>query len=156
MIAGSVALSAWGGPRRSALGAAIFAAASGATVAAAGFAVAVPILAAIVFIFFFFQPLIIGSSQVLWQRSVPAGQQGRVFTARATIAMAAIPLASLVAGPLADRLFEPAMAAGGALAPSLGPLLGVGRGRGIALAIVVSGLFAVLAPPRPCGSSRGA
>jgi hypothetical protein len=58
--------------------------------------------------------------------------------------MAAIPLASLAAGPLADRLAEPAMAAGGALAPVFGPALGLGRGRGIALAIAASGAVSVL------------
>ena len=43
-------------------------------------------------------------------------------------------------GPLADFVFEPLMATGGALAPSLGPAFGTGTGRGIALLIVCAGL----------------
>ena len=44
-----------------------------------------------------------------------------------------MPVGYLLAGPLADRLFEPAMAVGGALAPLFGPLVGVGPGAGMAL-----------------------
>jgi len=43
-----------------------------------------------------------GCNQLVWQRTVPAGIQGRVFAARA-MTSSAMPLASLVAGPLADR-----------------------------------------------------
>ena len=144
MIGGGALLSVWGGPRRPALGAVIFSALSGAAVAAAGFTVSVPLLAAAVFVFFFCQPLQTGSSQVLWQRTVPAELQGRVFSVRATVAMSAVPLASLVAGPLADRLFEPAMAPGEPLAATLGPFLGVGPGRGIAVILVVAGALGLL------------
>ena len=64
---------------------------------------------------------------------------------KGTIAMSAVPLASLLAGPLADRLCEPAMVPGGSLSVLLGPLLGTGRGRGIALILVVAGAFSILA-----------
>jgi hypothetical protein len=144
MIAGGALMSVWGGPRRPALGAVVFSALSGAAVAAAGFTVSVPLLAAAVFVFFFCQPLQTGSSQVLWQRTVPAELQGRVFSVRATVAMSTVPLASLAAGPLADRLFEPAMATGGGLAGFLGPILGTGPGRGLALILVAAGGLAVL------------
>jgi len=39
------------------------------------------------------------------------------------------PLAYLLAGPLADRVAEPLMAEGGALAGTVGRVLGVGSGR---------------------------
>jgi hypothetical protein len=48
-------------------------------------------------------------------------------------------VAFLCAGPLADRIFEPLLAARGALASSVGALIGVGTGRGIGL------LYAILA-----------
>lgn len=145
MIAGGALMSVWGGPRQAALGAAVFAALGGAAVAAAGLTVSVPMLAAAAFAFFFCTPLLAGSSQVIWQRTVPAEVQGRVFSARATVAMSAVPIASLAAGPLADRVFEPAMAAGGPLADVFGSLVGVGRGRGIALVLVAAGALSVLA-----------
>jgi hypothetical protein len=81
---------------------------------------------------------------VVWQRTVPREIQGRVFAARSTIALSIVPLASLAAGPLADRVFEPAMADGGAWAGVLGPFVGAGRGRGIALILVASGAMILL------------
>ena len=50
----------------------------------------------------------------------------------------------LLAGPLADRLLEPAMAPGGALAALFGPLVGTGPGAGMALMLVASGAMAAL------------
>jgi hypothetical protein len=48
----------------------------------------------------------------------------------------------LVSGPLADRVFEPLMRAGGGLSGTfLGNLLGVGPGRGIGLMFTISCLF---------------
>jgi hypothetical protein len=56
-----------------------------------------------------------------------------------------VPLAYLLAGSLADRFFEPLMAAGGSLAPSVGAVIGVGAGRGIALMLVLAGAFTAAA-----------
>jgi drug/metabolite transporter (DMT)-like permease len=52
----------------------------------------------------------------------------------------AIPVASLSAGPLADVLFEPLLRPGGALASSVGAVIGVGKGRGSGLLLAVLGL----------------
>jgi MFS family permease len=145
MIAGGALMSAWGGPSRPALGAVVFAALGGAAVAFAGFTVSIPLLGVAVFAFFFFQPLLAGSSQVIWQRTVPAELQGRVFSVRATIALSAVPLASLAAGPLADRICGPAMAPGGPLFALLVPWLGAGPARGIALILVASGILTIAA-----------
>jgi hypothetical protein len=80
---------------------------------------------------------------VVWQRTVPQDVQGRVFAARAAIAMSIMPLASLAAGPLADRLFEPSMAEGGRWTGIFGSLVGTGRGRGMALILVACGAMIV-------------
>ena len=143
MIAAGVLLSAWGGPKRPALGATLFAALGGAAVCAAGLTTSTPLLAGTAAAFFFFLSLVAGSSQVVWQRTVQPELQGRVFSVRTAIALSAVPLASLVAGPLADRFFEPAMASGGVLAGPFGGLVGVGKGRGIALLIVAAGAASV-------------
>jgi hypothetical protein len=144
LLAGGAAMTVTGGPRRPARAAAVFAALSGVAVAGTGFTTSVPALAGIVALFFFFLPLTAGSSQVVWQRTVPREIQGRVFAARTTIALSIVPLASLAAGPLADVIFEPAMAEGGAWAGLLGPLVGVGPGRGIALILAASGAMILL------------
>ena len=51
----------------------------------------------------------------------------------------------LIAGPLADRIFEPAMSVGGAWAARFGWLVGVGPGAGMGLILVVVGLLGALA-----------
>ena len=67
-----------------------------------------------------------------------------MFAARTMIGRSIMPLAFLIAGPLADRVFEPLMAVGGPLAPLFGPLIGVGQGRGIGLLFIFSGIMILL------------
>jgi len=55
-----------------------------------------------------------------------------------------MPLAYLVAGPLADHVFEPLLVVNGPLVSSVGRLIGVGRGRGIGLLYIVLGLLVLL------------
>ena len=87
------------------------------------------------------------SNQSLWQSKVSADLQGRVFAVRRTIAMGVIPLANLAAGPLADRVLEPAMVPGGALTPWLGPIFGTGPGAGIKVLFALCGLALALLGP---------
>jgi hypothetical protein len=54
------------------------------------------------------------------------------------------PVGYVIAGPLADRVFEPLLATGGALAGSLGQFIGVGPGRGIGLMLIVMGVINVV------------
>jgi hypothetical protein len=82
--------------------------------------------------------------QAIWQSRVPPDVQGRVFSVKRMIALSMIPLAYLTAGPLADGVFEPLMATTGPLAGSLGPIMGVGRGRGMGLLISVMGVTVIL------------
>ena len=65
------------------------------------------------------------------------------------IAWSSQPLGILIAGPLADNVFEPLFMQNGALASTIGKLIGTGAGRGtgfffilIGLAIVLTTLFA--------------
>ncbi|HET7839695.1 MAG TPA: MFS transporter [Rectinemataceae bacterium] len=84
------------------------------------------------------------SNQALWQSKVAPDLQGRVFAVRRLIATGVIPLASLAAGPLADRLLEPAMREGGSLVGLLGPVFGVGPGSGIAIIFACCGIATAL------------
>jgi DHA3 family macrolide efflux protein-like MFS transporter len=85
-------------------------------------------------------PIVNSASQVIWQTKVAEGVQGRVFSLRRMIAQAVSPLAVLLAGPLSDHVFEPLLAADGALAGSVGAVIGVGPGRGIGLLYIVAGI----------------
>jgi MFS transporter, DHA3 family, macrolide efflux protein len=87
----------------------------------------------------------LAANQSYWQSKVPPDIQGKVFSTRRMIAQMAGPLAVLVSGPLADRVFEPAMAVGGPLAGSLGWLVGTGPGAGMGLQLFVTGVLGGLA-----------
>lgn len=82
---------------------------------------------------------------MIWQKKVPPDIQGRVFAIRKMIVLSSVPLAYLTAGPLADHLFEPLMAADGLLAGTLGQIIGTGPGRGIGLMFVIMGALLILA-----------
>jgi DHA3 family macrolide efflux protein-like MFS transporter len=144
LLAGGLVMSVWGGPRRRLAG--IFAAcvAQGLVLALGGWHASAPAIAAAAALFLFGFAVINTCSQAIWQSKVSPEVQGRVFAMRQMVALSAIPLSRLVAGPLADRLFEPLLEPGGLLVPALGRLFGVGHGRGIALLIVALGLWNLL------------
>lgn len=89
-------------------------------------------------------PLMGSSEQAIWLAKVSPQQQGRVFAVNYLSLDLTTTLSYLIAGPLADRLLEPAMKPGGSLAPWLGRIFGVGPGAGMALLYVLSALGLVL------------
>ncbi len=145
MLVGTLVMSAWGGPRRRVIGIIGFGAIAGFFLLLLGLRPSIPLIAAAGFGAMFCIPILNGSSQALWQSKVAPDVQGRVFAVRRMIAQAASPLAILMAGPLADRVFEPLLQAGGPLSASLGQMLGVGPGRGTGLLFVVLGVVDILA-----------
>lgn len=96
------------------------------------------------FFFFFVTPVISSSIQVMLQKTVQIDLQGRVFAFSGTICGVLISLAYIISGPLADYVFEPLMDLGGLLSGSVGQLIGVGHGRGIALMFLVMGGITML------------
>jgi hypothetical protein len=110
-----------------------------------GFARTIPIWAIAAFMGMFFVPILNGSNQAIWQAKVPPDLQGRVFSIRRLIAWFVSPLAMLVAGPLADKVLEPAMRnPQSLLASSIGWAIGIGPGRGMALLFIIGGGLAAL------------
>lgn len=93
----------------------------------------------------FFVPILSGSNQALWLAAVPVELQGRVFATRQVIGNVAQLMVMLAAGPLADRVFEPAMAGSGWFAALLGPLVGRSEGSGMAAMFVLAGMLALSA-----------
>ncbi len=53
-------------------------------------------------------------------------------------------MAYVVAGVLADYVFNPALVEGGALADTVGKIIGTGETRGIGLLIILSGLGLII------------
>jgi DHA3 family macrolide efflux protein-like MFS transporter len=143
MFAGSAAMSVWGGPKQRVRGIVGFLVLGGVALVPAALPPSAPLIAAGAFLFLLGIPIVSGCTQAILQTKVAPSVQGRVFALTGMIAAAAMPVAYLVAGPVADAVFEPWLAANGALAPTLGRFIGVGPGRGIALAFVASGLLLI-------------
>jgi hypothetical protein len=144
MLAGSLGMSLWGGPRRRIHGVLGFMLLCGLWMLIAGLDTSVLLVAVSAFLIFFGLPIINGCSQAILQNKVAPAVQGRVFALSGALTGASLPLAYAVSGPLADHVFEPLMAVDGPLAPSLGPWIGVGPGRGIGLMFVVVGLLTLV------------
>jgi MFS transporter, DHA3 family, macrolide efflux protein len=141
LIVGSVLVSAWGGPKRRVRGLMASIGVAGLGVAAVGLRPSLFLVGASFVLVMAVVPIANTSSQVIWQMKVPPAVQGRVFAIRRMISGAISPIAILLAGPLADGVFEPAMAEGGSLAGAFGPIIGTGTGRGIALMFLITGLL---------------
>lgn len=140
-VAGGLAMSLWGGPRRRVDGVLVGMALGGlGGMTLMGVGRDIPAWAAAIFLTSSLMPLTNGSSQAIWQAKVQPDLQGRVFAARRMIAQLCLPLGLAAAGPLADRVFEPALHEGGALVDTLGWLVGAGPGAGMGLMFVIAGI----------------
>ena len=91
-----------------------------------------------------FDPIINVSIEAFLQTKVPPDLQGRVFSASDFIAQVMIPFTPLLAGYFGDRIFEPAMSAGGSLVNTFGWLVGTGPGSGFGLLILLCGVGGTL------------
>jgi MFS family permease len=139
-IVGAAAVSAWGGPKRKVRGMMMTIAVAGVFIAVAGMRPSLVVVSATCFAVVAVIPVANTASQVIWQTKVPLEMQGRVFAIRRMISESITPLAFLIAGPLADNVFEPLLAADGGLAESIGALIGTGAGRGIGFMYLLTGL----------------
>ena len=144
MFVGSALMSAWGGPKRRMLGVFVPMLLGGCALLPAGFTTSATVIATGAFFFLLGIPIINGCTQALMQRKIDPQVQGRVFALTGMIAASTMPLAYILAGPLADRIFEPLLAINGPLASTVGRFTGTGPGRGVALAFVVLGLLLIL------------
>jgi DHA3 family macrolide efflux protein-like MFS transporter len=144
MLVGTLVMSAWGGPKRRIHGVLGFLMLSGLFTSLLGVSPLIPVMALAGFFIMFSMPIINGSSQAIWQSKVDPDVQGRVFSVRRMVAWSMIPLAYIVAGPLADQVFGPLLVEGGPLADSLGRYIGVGPGRGTGFLFIVVGAVSIL------------
>jgi predicted MFS family arabinose efflux permease len=139
MLAGSLIMSAWGGPRRRIHAVLGFEMLSGVCFVLMGLRPSFWLVAAGAFGAHVTIALVYGSNQAIWQSKVEPQIQGRVFAAQQMVARSTTPLAYLLAGPLADRVFNPLLTVDGAWAGGLGAVLGAGPGRGVGLIFVLMG-----------------
>jgi len=144
-LAGGFLMSTWGGPRRRFHGIIAAGTILGVSVIVAGLRSDPAVIAAGAFGIALGGPIATGCFNALWQVKTPLHLHGRVFATITMVAESSMPLALLAAGPAADYLLEPLMAPGGALSGTLGPVLGMGPGRGIGLLYVGLGVFVLAA-----------
>jgi MFS transporter, DHA3 family, macrolide efflux protein len=77
-----------------------------------------------IFGYLFAYPFIASYNQAIWRKIVFFSLQGRVFATRLMFEWIALPLGYLVAGFLAERIFEPLLMTNGILAPTIGRIIG--------------------------------
>lgn len=140
-LAGGVTMSVWGGPKRRVRGLLGFGLLFGVSVLLTGVSSSVILITVAAFCMHFFIPLVNGCSQAIWLSKTPSDVQGRVFAIRWMVGLSTSPIAYLLAGPLADRVFGPLLAA----SPQLQRVVGAGPGRGIGLMFVAAGVLTILA-----------
>ena len=144
IVCGGVAMTIWRGPRHRVPGIMLFFALQALILFLGGVQPSIPLIATAAFAFMFTLPFVNGWTQVILQSKVAPDVQGRVFGVSGMIAMASLPVSALIAGPLADRLFEPMFLPGGALAGTVGRLIGVGPGRGIGFLFILLGALVLV------------
>lgn len=145
LLLGSLALSAWGGPARKVRGLVAGQMLCSLMLVVVALRPSLLLVTVAMFLMLFVSPLAGTSSQAIWLSKTPPHMMGRVFAIRRMLALSTMPIAALACGPLADRVFNPLLMPGGALEHSVGRVIGVGPGRGIALLFVLVGVFVIVA-----------
>jgi MFS family permease len=145
-VAGGLAMSIWGGPQRRIHGVfgGLILVNLGRAVMGLGQEVYAWSMAG--FFVMFFIAVCNSSNQAIWQSKTPTDVQGRVFAARRVTGQLSFPLAGMIAGPLSDQWFEPAMTAGGSLASVFGKIVGTGPGAGMSLLILFAAIIGIMVP----------
>lgn len=144
-IIGSSLITAWGGPKRRINGVLLGWAGSGSFgLMLLGLSSAIPFWLAGSFFFSFFGPIVNSSNQAIWQSKVPPDIQGRVFSVRRVIAQITGPLGMMIAGPMADKVFEPFMQSSSGFSLALGKFFGNSLGSGMSILILLMGLITTI------------
>ena len=141
-IVGGVIMSAWGGtrPRIHTIMPGI--AVAGACLALYGLGRSPLALGATLFLLMLPLPMVNAAFMSIMQAKVPPDLQGRVFAAMSQISIGLMPIALALVGPLADRVFEPAV--GGPRWDLVAPLVGSQPGAGMGLMLLVAGSLIAL------------
>ncbi|WP_229402064.1 non-ribosomal peptide synthetase/MFS transporter [Micromonospora okii] len=144
-VAGGVLMSLWGGPRHRRM--------IGVLIGNLGTALGCVVIGldasvAMICVGVFWLGMAMTTAQSIYativQVKVPQRFHGRVFSLNQTISWSTLPIGFALVAPGATSLFEPMLAPGGALAGSVGAVIGTGPGRGIGFAYICFGAALVL------------
>ena len=152
LLLGGLCMATWGGPKKLMTGILSGLVAIGFCFFLIGVSSSPIVIGIGGFCFLFANSILVGCSQTMWQKKVPAEVQGRVFATRRMLAWSTLPLGYLLAGPL-GRFFENLMVASSSPPAFLVNVMGTGPGRGLGLLFLILGtvylsvaLFAVRNP----------
>ncbi|HKK49670.1 MAG TPA: MFS transporter [Alkalispirochaeta sp.] len=134
---------------------------AGVSLAVVGATTRIVLLTVVFFVFFAALPLVNTGAEVLIRTAVANDNQGRAWGIIGFLSQIGYLVAYLSAGFLADHLFEPLLAESGALAASVGRVIGVGPGRGMGFVLALAGislavLTAIVAFNRRSNAGRSA
>ncbi|HXV92862.1 MAG TPA: MFS transporter [Pseudonocardia sp.] len=141
LFVGSLVMGAWGGPARKMTGISLFMAIGAVALVLHALRPSVLLIALVAPLFLFTLPVVQACGRTIFQNKVEDASLGRVLGTGNALGQAAQPLAYLMAGPLVERLAEPMLRPGGALAGSVGLVTGTGPGRGIAAVFLLTALL---------------
>ena len=147
-LVGGLIMTATGGPKKMVYGVLAGGAVMTVSFVLIGLRPSVWMIGAGVLLWYVMIPIMNACSNTIWRAKTPADVQGRVFAVRRMIAQFTVPIGDFSAGPLSDFVFNPLMVAGGPLAGSVGKVIGVGPGRGIALMFLVFAIVPAIATVR--------
>ena len=119
----------------------------GITIAIIGCTTNIVWIAVIAFLFFLTIPVSNVCLDVLMRCNISKDTQGRAWGLISFISQLGYIIAYAISGALADYVFNPLLYKNGALADSVGKILGTGSERGIALMLVICGISMVILSP---------
>jgi hypothetical protein len=137
---GGMIMAVWGGPRyRRFRGQLMFTLSLAVAAMVVGLRADLVVIAAGVFGMFLSLTLLNGVYTTIVQVKIPQRYHGRVFALNQMVAFSTLPLGFAVLAPAGTALFEPMFLEGGALADTVGLVIGTGEGRGIGFLYLLLG-----------------
>lgn len=142
-VTGAILLSTWGGPKRRVTGMLVGFIGAGLSKTLFGLGQSRLVWVPAQFCSSLNFPLLGSSETAIWMETITPERQGRVFAANALVVQGVSAMAFVIAGPLVEGIFEPAVYSS-TLAWIVRPLFGTKPGAGIALLYVLTSLALIL------------
>jgi DHA3 family macrolide efflux protein-like MFS transporter len=139
-VLGAIVLSVWGGPKRAINGMFWGFVGAGISKTLFGLGRSPQVWIPAQFCSSLNFPLLGSCETALWMQNISPVMQGRVFAANALVGQGVSAIATFIAGPLADRVFEPLLQSGHPLAKLFAPITGTEAGAGMAVLYVMSSI----------------